>query len=214
MTESKRDARFVAALVPESQVLLDDKLYYGPMLQGLSDALMEKGTFLRPVQCLQEYQKEHFLHTPSSFYKGVVFLGLLYTSKLFIRAVVETLKCPKVVLDHHFEDIPMHSVREDAVAGMRAVTEHLLSLGHRRIAYLDMSRPEAKQSLSFFAETGLTSLTMVVAAIALFFPFQPYISIPLLALLAAIEVMDILAYMQPRRLEVRALRTLPTDSDQ
>ncbi|MHC4914527.1 MAG: LacI family DNA-binding transcriptional regulator [Planctomycetota bacterium] len=136
-------ARFVAALLPETERILDDKIYYGPMLRGLSEALMEKGVMMRPLQCMQEYQKEQLLHSPPGFYLGVVFLGLLYKSRLFIEAVVRSFQGPKVILDHHFEDLAMHSVREDAVSGMRLVTEHVLSLGHERVAYLDMSDPEA-----------------------------------------------------------------------
>jgi LacI family transcriptional regulator, galactose operon repressor len=135
--------RFAAVLLPETNKVLDDKRYYGPMLEGLSEGLLESGILLRPVQCLQEYQKEHFLRTPRKFYTGVAFLGPLYASKLFIQAVVENLAGPKVMLDHHFEDIAMHSVREDAIAGMRMITEHLLSLGHRNIAYLDLSNLNA-----------------------------------------------------------------------
>ncbi len=137
--KAKSGQRFAAVLLPEVNKVLDDKIYYGPMLKGLSEGLLEKGIMLRPVQCLQEYQKEHFLRTPRNFYAGVAFLGPLYTSKLFIQAVVDSLAGPMVMLDHHFEDIAMHSVREDAVAGMRMVTEHLLSLGHRHLAYLDVS---------------------------------------------------------------------------
>ena len=37
--EKPREGRFVAVLLHETQVLLDDKLYYGPMLQGLTNAL-------------------------------------------------------------------------------------------------------------------------------------------------------------------------------
>ena len=81
MTAGKSDsesARFVAVLLPESKRLLGDQGYYGPMLQGLSDGLLEKNCYMRPVQCLHEYQKEHFLRTPPGFYKGVVFIGLLF----------------------------------------------------------------------------------------------------------------------------------------
>jgi DNA-binding LacI/PurR family transcriptional regulator len=135
--------RFVAVLLPESQKLMDDRSYYGPMLQGLSDALLEKGLHLRPVQCLHEYQKEQFLCTPGGLYAGVVFMGQLFTSLLFVEAVVKSMPGPKVVLDHHFEGLPVHSVREDSVAGMRLLAEHLLALGHRHIAYLDNDNPEA-----------------------------------------------------------------------
>ncbi len=139
---SKR-TRFVALLLPESKKLLDDKSYYGPMLQGLSDGLMAGGYNLRPVECLHEYQREHFLHSPSSFYAGVVIMGQLYTAKPFVEEVVRALSGPKVVLDHYFDDVPVHSVREDSVAGMRKLAEHLIVLGHRHIAYLDTDRPKA-----------------------------------------------------------------------
>ena len=140
--ESSRKDMFVAVLMPDTRRVLANKDYYGAMVQGLSDELMRKGLHIRPIQCLHGYQKEHFLHSPHSLYCGVVFMAL-YQDKLFIRAVVESLPGPKVVLDHHFDDLSTHSVREDAVGGMRALTEHLLSLGHRHIAYVDMSRPDA-----------------------------------------------------------------------
>ena len=140
--EAGHQARFVAVLMPESQKFLTDRLYYGPMLQGLNDALMEKHVFMRPVQCLHEYQRDHFLHSSQRLYSGVVFLGPVYTFDLFIRAVAQALPGPKVMLDHHCEDLAIHSVREDAVAGMHMVVEHLLALGHRHIAYLDNERPD------------------------------------------------------------------------
>jgi DNA-binding LacI/PurR family transcriptional regulator len=142
-TDTPHPARFVAVLVPESEKLLNDRLYYGPMLQGLNDGLMERHLFMRPVQCLHEYQRDHFLHSSPRLYSGAVFLGPLYTFEYFIRAVVQALPGPKVVLDHHFDTLPIHSVRDDAVTGMRMVVEHLLALGHRHIAYLDNERPEA-----------------------------------------------------------------------
>jgi DNA-binding LacI/PurR family transcriptional regulator len=141
--EAPRGARFVAVLMPESQKVLDDRVYYGPMIQGLNDGLMERHLFMRPVQCLHEYQREHFLRTAERLYAGVVFLGPVYTFEFFIRAVVRDLPGPKVMLDHHLDDLAVHSVREDAEAGMRLVVEHLLGLGHRRIAYLDNDRPDA-----------------------------------------------------------------------
>jgi len=134
--------RFAVVLLPEAEEVLARQRYYGRMLEGLSAGLLERGIRLRPVQCLHVYQKEHFLATPPNFYVGVAVLGPLYTSELFLRAVVERLGGPKVMLDHYLDDIPMHSVREDAVAGMRMVTEHLISLGHREIAYLDLGNPE------------------------------------------------------------------------
>jgi len=135
--------RFVAALLPESDTLLNDKRYYGPMIQGLTSGLMERDVQLRPLQCLQDFQQQKFLSYPPDFYAGVVFVGPIYKQKKFIEAVVARFSGPKVMLDHHFDDIAMHSVREDAMAGMRMVAEHLIALGHRRLAYLDLSDQKA-----------------------------------------------------------------------
>jgi LacI family transcriptional regulator len=135
--------RFVAVLLPESQKLLDDKAYYGPMLRALSDVLLEKDCQMRPIQCLHEYQQQHFLESPSNLYVGVVFMGMLFKSPDFVEAVADHFAGPKVVLDHLFDGLPIHSVREDAVAGMRLVTEHLISLGHEHVAYLDNDNPDA-----------------------------------------------------------------------
>ncbi len=140
---SSGKARFVAVLLPEAQKLLDDKGYYGPMLQALSDRLMEAGCYMRPIQCLQEYQRDNFLQSSANLYAGVIFMGHLFNARPFVEAVVNSLGGSKVILDHHFDGMAVHSVREDSVAGMRMITEHLLSLGHKSIAYLDNDNPDA-----------------------------------------------------------------------
>jgi DNA-binding LacI/PurR family transcriptional regulator len=137
-----REQHFVAVLMSDPRKLLDDRAYYGPMLQALSETLMTSGHLMRPIQCLHEHQKEHFLHSPPGLYAGVVFLGQMFRHKTFIEAVVRNMSGPKVMLDHHFDDLAIHSVREDAVTGMQMLTEHLLSLGHRHIAYVDSDNPD------------------------------------------------------------------------
>ncbi len=136
------EKKFIAVVMTDPRQLLDNKLYYGPMLRALSESLMARGMIMRPVQCMHEHQRQHFLLGPDGVYAGVIAMGSMYIHKEFISAVVRTIDGPKVMLDHHFPDIPMHSVREDAMAGMRMLTEHMLSLGHRHIAYLDMDRPD------------------------------------------------------------------------
>jgi LacI family transcriptional regulator len=138
-----KEERFVAVLMTDPRLLLDDKAYYGPMLQALSESLMKKGLFMRPVQCLHQHQQQHFLDSPRHLYAGIVFLSQMFKHKPFIKEVVARMGGPKVMLDHHFDDVPVHSVREDALAGMRMLTEHVLSLGHRRVAYVDNDRPDA-----------------------------------------------------------------------
>lgn len=161
---ASRSARFIAVLMPEMQRFLDDRLYYGPMLQGLNDGLIEHGLFMRPVQCLHEYQREHFLSSSAKLYGGVVFLGAIYTYDLFVTAVTKYLPGPKVMLDHHVEGLNIHSVREDAVAGMRLVVEYLAKLGHRRIAYLDNHRPDLNPWKRQGIEEGLRAAGLLPLA--------------------------------------------------
>jgi len=132
----------VAVLVPEPDKVLNDRIYYGPMMQGLNDGLMERRLFMRPVACLHDYQREHFLRSGPALYAGAAFVGSVYAFDGFVRDVARGIRGPKVIVDHHLDDPPIHSVREDAVAGMRMAAEHLLALGHRRMAYLDNERAD------------------------------------------------------------------------
>jgi DNA-binding LacI/PurR family transcriptional regulator len=134
---------FVAVLLSEPEKWLNDKSYYGPMLQGLNEALLERGFFMRPIDCLHEYQRSHFLDSRSELYAGAVFLGPTYPFEGFLREVAARVPGPKVLLDHHIEGLEVHSIREDADTGMGLVVRHLVELGHRSLAYLDLDDPGA-----------------------------------------------------------------------
>jgi DNA-binding LacI/PurR family transcriptional regulator len=133
---------FVAVLTPEPETMLDDRSYYGPMLQGLRDALQERGFYMRIVQCRHEYQQERLLDA-AGLYAGMIFLGPTAALEGFVRRAAENFVGPKVLLDHRIEGLAAHSVRDDAEAGMRVLASHLLGLGHRRLAYIEMGDPRA-----------------------------------------------------------------------
>lgn len=56
------------------------------------------------------------------------------------RLVAEGI--PLVFVDSYYPDVPCPAVVGADEEGMRAVTRHLLALGHRRIAYFDAGYPE------------------------------------------------------------------------
>jgi DNA-binding LacI/PurR family transcriptional regulator len=140
---SSPPTHFVAVLLCEPEKWLNDRSYYGPMLQGLSTALLEHGFYMRPIDCRHEYQRAHFLDSRSELYAGAVFLGPIYPFEGFLREVVARVPGPKVLLDHHIEGLEAHSIREDAETGMSLVVRHLVDLGHRSLAYLDLEDPGA-----------------------------------------------------------------------
>jgi len=139
---SAPSGRFVAVLLPATPTLVTESCYYGPMLEGLSERLLASGLVIRPVQAVHTYQQEAFLSRPMRGYAGAVLVGM-YRPEAFIEQVVRVMPGPKVVLDHHFEELPIYSVRDDAAGGMRAIVEHLASLGHRSIAYIDKATAAA-----------------------------------------------------------------------
>ena len=92
----------------------------------------------------EEADREKLQQESADAFSGVLFFSIYQKRyRPDIERAVERFRCPKVILDHHFDDIPMHSVREDSEAGMRALAGHLLELGHRHIAYLDRADPAA-----------------------------------------------------------------------
>ena len=52
------------------------------------------------------------------------------------RGLIERLSVPCVVLDQRIPDLAVDQVASDNVAGARQLADHLLALGHRRIAFV------------------------------------------------------------------------------
>ena len=80
----------------------------------------------------------HYPPVPGSC---LVFIGLAGGID-FVRRTIRTYKCPAVLLDYFDEDLGIPCIMDDGTRCMQKVVQHLLELGHRRIAYLDNSKPE------------------------------------------------------------------------
>ena len=78
---------------------------------------------LRAVQSLQERRVDGILVMASRI--GVLYLPML-----------SAMKVPIVLINSHHPGEFVYSIRIDNVAGARVATNHLIDLGHRRIAYL------------------------------------------------------------------------------
>jgi len=66
--------------------------------------------------------------------------GMLLVSvpdQSFVGELLRVHNVPIVLVDHSFPGLPVTGVRDDSRDGARQVAEHLLELGHRRIAFLD-----------------------------------------------------------------------------
>jgi DNA-binding LacI/PurR family transcriptional regulator len=67
---------------------------------------------------------------------------LAFIDRGMAAEILRVANCPVVLADHYFPELPMHSVNHDAEGGARSAVEHLLSLGHRRIGYIEISERE------------------------------------------------------------------------
>jgi DNA-binding LacI/PurR family transcriptional regulator len=66
---------------------------------------------------------------------GLVLLSV--TDESLVQAILRIQRMPIVLVDHSLPGLPVTGVRDDSLSGARQAAEHLLALGHRRIAYID-----------------------------------------------------------------------------
>ncbi len=64
------------------------------------------------------------------------------TDRQLVEEVLRLWGGPVVLVDHSYEDMPVTSVRDDSEGGARQAMLHILSLGHRRIGYVEISSRE------------------------------------------------------------------------
>ncbi len=131
-----RGARVIAASFIRLPV---EKAFYGELMAGItigaSDAdwnmgfhagLSESGRWERLMACLDEQELE-----------GLLIVSV--TRREPVEDILRHWKGPTVLVDHHFEGLPVTGVIDDSRAGARRATEHLVAMGHRRIGYVDVS---------------------------------------------------------------------------
>jgi len=115
--------------------------YTAEVLAGLSEASGENRWFLSfNALATPAGRREFFAALRAGEFDGIFLLSL--TDRELVEEVLGAWHGPTVLVDHHFPRLPISSVRDDSRDGARQAVEHLLSLGHRRIGYVEISRRE------------------------------------------------------------------------
>jgi DNA-binding LacI/PurR family transcriptional regulator len=115
--------------------------YQSQILAGIANAAAEIDASLLLVDLrLPEKRRTLFDAVASGAYFGVVLFSM--TDRATVSRIVDRSAVPVVLTDHHFPDLPVTGVIDDSEDGARQAVEHLISLGHRRIAYLEVTRRE------------------------------------------------------------------------
>jgi len=124
--------------IPVIGVLIQDILnpFYARVVQGIESVLwQERANFLFGCSYRQESKEKDVL----SFFSQQQVDGLLITSVVNPDYVISYLKhsnVPTIFLSQRFEQYEVDYVINDNFEGAFMATEHLLKLGHTRIAYI------------------------------------------------------------------------------
>lgn len=110
----------------------------GPLLRMSAEKHMD-ALFVRLDDVTGE---THFANEyPPSGVSFLVFVST-YRNVEQIKRVADAYPCPAVLVDHYEERLGITGVLDDGVSGMKQAVHHLVDLGHRRIAFIDLAKPE------------------------------------------------------------------------
>ncbi len=115
--------------------------YIGELTAGVTSAAGRAGWLMSFSNlALPTVRQEFFAELSGGQIDGVLLLS--FTDRRLLNEMLRVWHGPMVLADHYFEDLPVTGVIDDSEGGSRQAVNHLLSLGHRRIAYAEISRRE------------------------------------------------------------------------
>lgn len=111
-------------------------LYIGEILRGAGDTVDQHHWDL--LVCTTSDDAEREFRRIQSLASGIVdgILVLLPRAEQSYLNLLQDTHIPVITLDHGLSETPLPSIDVDNHSGGRIATEHLLSLGHRRIGFI------------------------------------------------------------------------------
>ncbi len=127
---SKR-TRSLALIVPDIQ-----NSFWTTVARGVEDAAQSKGysVFLCNTDENPAKQRRYLDVVISQRVDGVIIAP--YDSDAQNLAQLRDREIPTVIIDRHIDGWDTDTVNSDSIAGARALTQHLIGLGHQRIAVI------------------------------------------------------------------------------
>ena len=113
----------------------------GLILAGMGTGLSEKGWIpaFRELDS-PENRRLLFRDLADGRLNGIMLIAP--TDRELVEELLGAWSGPLLLTEHWYEDLPMTGVIDDGEGGARLAMDHLLSLGHRRIGFVDISRPD------------------------------------------------------------------------
>ena len=136
--------RCILALIPQRIALLGEGMFFQRLCLRLSTCAREQGMVLVFVNITEEEEASPALRPKLDLkaFQGIMTIGNL--SRDYCLSISER-GLPYVSVDHSYSDLPINSVSTANESGAYCLTQHLISLGHRRIQFI--GRPQRTSSL-------------------------------------------------------------------
>ncbi|AWB45458.1 LacI family transcriptional regulator [Paenibacillus sp. CAA11] len=128
---SDRSKQSVIVLMPNIRFQTKDSLYWGKILEGISQTLEAEGL---GMVIISEQRMDNFANVlnPSGIL-GMIGVGEISTSLLL---EVHRIGLPMVLVDHEDALIPTDTVFANNVDSITRLTKHLIGLGHERLHFM------------------------------------------------------------------------------
>lgn len=111
--------------------------HVGEILAGIASAASIAGHLISFVNVFTPAGHRRILNREELKEVDGILLVCLSDRK-FVEKVMNVWEGPLVLADHHFDDLPITGVVDDSEYGIAKIVEHFVSLGHRRIAYIEV----------------------------------------------------------------------------
>ena len=125
--------------------------YFASVVSGIQKVAFKKGYDMTFVGGDSKKNYDYYSHTLARHYDGVAILSCDFASSGIINLIKSDI--PTVTLDYAFDS--RHSaVLSDSVAGMKELTEYVISMGHKKIAMIHGEKTlVTEQRVSSFKKT-------------------------------------------------------------
>jgi DNA-binding LacI/PurR family transcriptional regulator len=109
-------------------------IYWGPLLRGIAEMTSQLGIQLQFREMNPSFYREFFQESRSD---GMIVLAPLLEDEMVLREL-RSHRIPFVATSSVYEDKSLPCVGIDNFEGVKKALEHLWSLGHRKIAIVDL----------------------------------------------------------------------------
>lgn len=137
----KREASAKGRVIVGSYQAGEGSGYMGDIIAGLTAAAGRAGWLMSFSNlAFPAVRQEFFAELSGGQIDGVLLAS--FTDRELIEEMLRLWHGPMVLADHYFDELPITGIIDDSEGGARQAVDHLLSLGHRRIAYAETTRRE------------------------------------------------------------------------